>query len=269
MKLRRLTGIFLTIAIIASSAAAGSAAALVSVLGFLSEDGEVRITLQDLTAGNYKEECYHVDTNLDGVADDQDGYGGQYDFYIMCSGSFYSCGTALPYFAQKEGLATIIGTRPGGGDCGDCVVGSFVDAYGRCAAYSGMLTLGVEEDGSFVSDEKATVLDLNMMTSIWDITNVPWFDPDGIADAVHQYQEGAKEITYNDLTEKEKMTEFLMKLIEQLEKNKAAADQEAQAAEEALTEEAPAEEAPAEEAPAEEAPAEEEPAEEEPSEEAA
>ena len=194
----------------------GAAAALVSVLGFLSEDGEVKITNRNMLAGNYREECYHVDTNLDGVADDQDGFGGQYDFYIMCSGSSYSCGTALPYFAQKNGLAAIIGTRPGGGDC---VVGSFVDAYGRCAAYSSMLKLGQYEDGVFVSDEKATTPDLNMMPSIWDVTYVPWFDPEGIADAVHQYQNGAVEIIYNDKDDSEKISDLLQTLLERMEEN--------------------------------------------------
>ena len=50
----------------------------------------------------------------------------------------------------------------------------------------------------FVSDEKATTVDLNMMPSLLDVANVPWFDAEGIADAVHQYQDGATEITYGD-----------------------------------------------------------------------
>lgn len=191
----------------------GSACALVSVLGFLSEDGEVKITVNDLGSGNYREECYHVDTNLDGVADDQDGYGGQYDFYIMCSGSSYSCGNALPYYAQKDGLAKIIGTNPGGGDC---VVGSFVDAFGRCAAYSSMLKLGQFEGSEFVSDEKAVTVDLNMMPSFLDIQYAPWYDPKGIADAVHQYQSGATELTYGDISDEEKLSEFLLKLFEKV-----------------------------------------------------
>lgn len=195
----------------------GAAAALVCTLGFLSEDGEVLITDRDLMSGNYREEWYHVDTNLDGIADEEDGFGGEYNFYIMCSGSSYSCGNALPYFAQQEGLATIIGTHPGGGDC---VVGSFVDAYGRCAAYSCMLKLGRETDEGFVSDEKATQPELNMMPSIWDIQYAPWFDAEGIADAVHQYENGATEIVYNDMSEGEKFSEFLMSMLERVEKNK-------------------------------------------------
>ncbi|MBQ9420512.1 MAG: hypothetical protein IJU30_01975 [Lachnospiraceae bacterium] len=187
----------------------GAATALVSVLGFLSKDGEVKITVRDMLAESYREEYYHVDTNLDGAADDADGFGGQYAFYILCSGSSYSCGNALPYFAQKEGLATIIGSAPGGGDC---VVATFTDAYGRCACYSGMLKLGTMEGSRFVSDEEATVPDLNMMPSVFDVFTVPWFDVQGIADAVHRYQKGESEIRYTEEESGKSLSEALGKL---------------------------------------------------------
>ena len=187
----------------------GRVTALVSVLGFLSDDGEVTITNRDLMAGSYRKECYHVDTNLDGVADAQDGFGGEYNFYVMCSGSSYSCGNALPYYAQKQGLASVIGTPPGGGDC---IVGFFVDAYGRSASYSGMIQLGSDEGSGFVSDEEATVPDLNMMPSVIDINSVPWYDPAGIADVVHQYRNGAAEISYHN-GEEESVTDYLQDLL--------------------------------------------------------
>ena len=211
----------------------GSAAALVAILGFLSEDGEVKITDQDMLAGNYREECYHVDTNLDGISDDQDGFGGQYDFYILCSGSSYSCGNALPYFAQKDGLAKIIGTRPGGGDC---VLGSFVDAYGHVAAYSGMLKLGTDDGSGFISNEKATETDLNMVPSIWDIVNVPWYDPAGIADAVHKYQEGATELEYPETASEENMSAFLTRLFELISKRMDAMEKNAGAGQDSAAE---------------------------------
>lgn len=187
----------------------GAATALVSVLGFLSKDGEVKITVRDMLADSYREEYYHVDTNLDGTADDADGFGGQYEFYILCSGSSYSCGNALPYFAKKEGLATIIGSAPGGGDC---VVATFTDAYGRCACYSGMLKLGTMEGSKFVSDEEATVPDLNMMPSVFDVFTVPWFDAQGISDAVHRYQKGEREIRYTEEESGKSLSEALGKL---------------------------------------------------------
>ena len=206
----------------------GAANALIAALGFLSEDGEVKFTDRDLMAGNYREECYHVDTNLDGVADDQDGFGGQYDFYIMCTGDSYSCANALPYFAQRDGLAKVIGTNPGGGDC---VVGSFVDAYGRCAAYSGMFKLGTEENGTFTSDEKATTVDLNLMPSILDAPGAPWYDPEGIADAVHQYQNGVTEISYSENGEA-MVSDLLMRLFSSMGGESVSGSTEA-AAEEA------------------------------------
>ena len=193
----------------------GDAAGLVSILGFLSEDGEVSMTNLDVTTNSYREECYHVDTNLDGVADDKDGFGGEYDFFIMTSPASYSCGNALPYFAQKEGLAKIIGEKPGGGDC---VVGCFTDAYGNNGAFSGILKLGTMEGDKFVSNEKATTLDLDMMPAILDITNVPWFKPKGIAKAVHQYKDGKKQITYPVTGTLEKLPGVLEQIMKDMDK---------------------------------------------------
>ena len=106
---------------------------------------------------NYCSEWYHVDTNLDGKFDAQDGFGGQYDFYILTSGCSYSCGNALPFFAQSDGLAKIIGEQPGGGDC---AVAPFLDAYGHIADMSGYMKLGRMSDGQFISDEHAVNVDL-------------------------------------------------------------------------------------------------------------
>ncbi len=191
----------------------GAAAGLINVLGFLSEDGEACFTNRDMVTGSYREEWYHVDTNLDGVADDQDGFGGQYDFYIMCSGSSYSCGTALPYLAQQSGTAKIIGAQPGGGDC---VVGTFVDAYGRYAVFSGMMKIGKETESGFVSDEKATTLDYNMMPSLLDIGLVPWFDANGIAEAVHNCQNGETVASYSEEEEGEQISKFFESLFGQM-----------------------------------------------------
>ncbi len=159
----------------------GSAAALISLLGFLSEDGEVNFTYRDLLNGNYVSEYYHVDTNLDGLFDDEDGYGGQYDFYILTSGSSYSCGNALPYFAQRDHLARIIGQQPGGGDC---VVGYYVDAAGHVGAISGFLQLGTMDGETFKSDETAVVPDLPFTDEEADEI---YFHPDKIVEYISQH----------------------------------------------------------------------------------
>ena len=167
----------------------GYAAGLVSILGFMSPDGEVLITSRDMTSEKYREEYYHVDTNLDGVFDDKDGFGGKYDFYILTSGSAYSCGTALPFYAQQQGLAKIMGTKPGGGDC--CLA-TFLDAFGMSGAISGNMTLGVMTDKGFISDEKAVKPDIKMMDSIIEVPFVPWYDADGIAKKVRSSKKKAK-----------------------------------------------------------------------------
>ncbi|MBQ6450633.1 MAG: hypothetical protein IJJ29_01770 [Solobacterium sp.] len=138
--------------------------------------------------------------------------------YIFTSSTSYSCANALPYYAQKDGLAKIIGAASGGGDC---VVFSFIDAYSRSAVYSGFLKIGRDTgDGFvFVSDEKDIQLDFNMMPTILDRNNVPWFDPAGITDAVHQYQNGATEVIYNGKNQEERVTEYLNGLFDKIAEN--------------------------------------------------
>ena len=157
----------------------GSAAALVATIGFLSEDGEVQLTYRDLLSRDYRTEWYHVDTNLDGRFDDEDGYGGQYNFYILTTGASYSCGNALPYFAQQRNLAKIIGEKPGGGDC---IVGTYLDAYGRVGAISGFKQLGVMEGDTFVSNETAVTVDYPFSEEEADSI---FFHPEKIAEFIN------------------------------------------------------------------------------------
>ena len=94
---------------------------------------------------------------MDGEFDSRDGFGGQYDFYILTSGCSYSCANALPFFAQVDGLAKIIGEQPGGGDC---AVANFLDAYGHVARMSSWMKLGRMYDENFISDEHAVKVDI-------------------------------------------------------------------------------------------------------------
>ena len=85
-----------------------------------------------------------------------------------------------------------------------------------------MLKLGAEKGSGFVSTENAVEPDLNMMPSILDVGMVPWFDPEGIADAVHQYQKGITEMKYNEQEESESFSEFLISLLERIGEKKAS-----------------------------------------------
>lgn len=170
----------------------GSAAALVATLGFLSEDGEVCLTYRDLLNQDYCTEYYHVDTNLDGRFDNNDGYGGQYNFYILTTGLAYSCGNAFPYFAQKAGQAKIIGEKPGGGDC---VVARYVDAYGHVGAISGFKKLGTMEGDTFISDETAVEVDYPISV---EEGNEIYFHPKKIAKFVDGLADGGDENAVED-----------------------------------------------------------------------
>ena len=140
-----------------SNNAGGDASALTAALGFISPDGEVNLTYYHTLNENFCSEWYHVDTNLDGVFDERDGFGGKYNFYILTSGCSYSCANALPFYAQMNGWAKIIGEQPGGGDC---VVSNFLDAYGHAAGMSSWIQLGKLADGQFISDEHAVNVDI-------------------------------------------------------------------------------------------------------------
>jgi hypothetical protein len=67
-----------------------------------------------------------------------------------------------------------------------------------------------------VSNEKATHVDLDMMPNIWDINSVPWYDAEGIADAVHQYQEGTTVMKY-EVDPGTAVSDFVTGLVGQIE----------------------------------------------------
>ncbi|MBR4501185.1 MAG: hypothetical protein IKP22_04775 [Clostridia bacterium] len=164
----------------------GDAQSLCQLLGFLTPDGDVNITYMNTYTGAYNSDWMHVDTNLDGVMDDRDGWGGQYEFYIVTSPSTYSCGNAFAFYAAKQDLAKVIGRQPGGGDC---VINLWYDAIGLVSSYSGNLKLGIDENGRFVSSEGTVP-----MTAEWGsgtfALDAPWYSPEGIVDFIDRLEAG-------------------------------------------------------------------------------
>ena len=63
-------------------------------------------------------------------------------------------------------------------------------------------------------------MDLDMMPAILDINKVPWFKPKGIADAVHQYKNGKKQITYPVTGTLEKLPGVLEEIFGEMDKEK-------------------------------------------------
>ena len=137
---------------------------------------------------------------------------------------FYNCFEEIKEHEEVKNV--VINLCNNGG--GDCVLGTFVDAYGHCAAFSGMLKIGRETESGFVSDEKATTLDYDMLPSLLDVHLVPWYDADGIAEAVHRYQSGETAADYSE-EEEEQITGFLEMLLETMNASSEQASESAAA----------------------------------------
>ncbi len=160
----------------------GAVTAMISLLGFLSPNGEVMISYYHIIDRHSVSEWYQIDTNLDGKFDENDGYGGKYNFYFITSPFSYSCGTAMPFYAQKYGWAKVIGLTPGGGDC---MVTEFMDAYGHVAKMSGFLKFGLmDDDGIFVTDEHEVDIDI----PFGEKADMLYFNRRKIVDFIHKNQ---------------------------------------------------------------------------------
>ena len=115
----------------------GSAEALINVLGFIN--GKAHISLREALTGAYKDIYYNVDTNLDQVYDENDGYNSLYKFYVISSPLSYSSANALINSVKMDKSATVIGKKSGGGAC---VVYQTVFPSGDLVNISGNMVLG-------------------------------------------------------------------------------------------------------------------------------
>ena len=93
----------------------GDTNALIPMLAFLSETVDMTMysPLTKLTA----KLSYKVDTNLDGVYDENDNYQDKYNFYVLTSNYSFSCANLFPQTCKEMGIAKIIGQQSGGGAC--------------------------------------------------------------------------------------------------------------------------------------------------------
>ncbi|MCR5491834.1 MAG: hypothetical protein K6F32_06880 [Bacilli bacterium] len=93
----------------------GDSNALIGMLGVMAREYK-SISYCPLSEA-YDELVYQVDTDLDGEFTEEDGYQGQYNFYILTSNYSFSCGNLFPAIAKQNGIAKIIGQQSGGGAC--------------------------------------------------------------------------------------------------------------------------------------------------------
>lgn len=93
----------------------GDSNALVSMLGLLKR--EYQATAYNPLSKGFTDLDYQIDANLDGLYDENDGYEGQFEFFILTSAYSFSCANMFPYLAKENGMARIIGEQSGGGAC--------------------------------------------------------------------------------------------------------------------------------------------------------
>ena len=132
---------------------------LYKILPMLSKDNSATIAMHREEVDAVITATVHYDGNLDGVYDAEDVFGDDFTFYILNSTVSFSCGNAFPFLAQKNGLAKMVGTRSGGGEC-TVATGSLPS--GHNFQYSSLVHLGWydSEEGKFGGDEDGCTVDI-------------------------------------------------------------------------------------------------------------
>ena len=93
----------------------GSLAAMISVLGFMTDEPIMYTYGNGISEEEYIE-YYLVDTDEDGDVRDEDAYD-MYDWYVLTSPLTFSAANLLSSIVKTMGIATLIGEQSGGGTC--------------------------------------------------------------------------------------------------------------------------------------------------------
>ena len=117
----------------------GYVAIMGKLLALLSKDNKSVMYLRDECDDSIQAITTRVDSNNDGVYDNKDCYGNDFEFYIITSSFSFSCGNAFPFYADKNGYAKVVGIQSGGGEC--CVY-SYTLPTGQSITYSSPFHIG-------------------------------------------------------------------------------------------------------------------------------
>ena len=100
---------------------------------------------------------YHIDTNRDGVFDENDTLAGKgLNLYCIISPISFSCGNFVPNTFVYSPKVTLLGMTSGGGSC---TVQPMSAAYGCSFTISGSKRMSVFKNGSFYDIDRGAVPD--------------------------------------------------------------------------------------------------------------
>ena len=157
----------------------GYVAIMGKLLALLSKDNRSVMYLRDSTDNSIQSITTRVDSNKDGVYDEKDCYGNDFEFFVVTSSYSFSCGNAFPFYADQNGYAKIIGSRSGGGEC--CVF-NFTLPTGQSIGYSSPYHIGqyfpqATSSNNFMGDESGVYpwLEPNVNFNIYNVNQLAEF----------------------------------------------------------------------------------------------
>ena len=156
----------------------GNTYLMCKVLALMSKDNLMRMDFAYDNSGTVTEVKIRVDSNGDGVFDEKDCFGQYFDFYILTSSFSFSCGNGLPFLAKSNDIATIIGTKSGGGESG---VETNLFPFGVQIRHSALMHLGFydHDTQAWKGDEAGQPVDIEIFTD--------WYDVDAISEVIDSH----------------------------------------------------------------------------------
>lgn len=129
----------------------GNSGTMANLLALISRDNKSMVYFHHMPSNNVTTIETHLDMNRDGKVDEKDvTYGNKFNIYLLVSPCAFSCGTAYPFYAWTQGMATIIGQKPGGGEC---ALDLGVLPNGQIITHSGNLRIASPVQGGYIYDE--------------------------------------------------------------------------------------------------------------------
>jgi hypothetical protein len=149
------------------------------LLALMSDDNYARINFAYENSGTVTELEFRVDSNGDGVYDENDCFGQYFDFYILTSSFSFSCGNAFPFHAKCNGIAHVMGVKSGGGEM---TVDGMLFPFGVSMKNSSLRHMSYydHETQTWKGDEAGQPVDIKILTG--------WYDVDAVSEAIDNYK---------------------------------------------------------------------------------